>query len=112
MGATSVTGVGLGSADGSQKGSEHLSIGANKIIGPRIVYAHTVTLDGSGDATIKLSGFSGVTADYIVLATDANASATAVSASVAISGTTTTVTVKGTAAHIIQVAVVKIGLAV
>jgi hypothetical protein len=112
MSATSVTGVGLGSADKRQKGSEHLRVGAEKIIGPRCVYAKQHTLDGSGDLTIKLPAFTGVTGDYIVLATDTNATAAAVSASLTISGSAATIVLDGTAAHVINVAVFKTGLAI
>lgn len=114
MGATSITGVGLGSADQNQKGSEHLSVGSNKIIGPRVVYANTVTLDGSGNATMQLPALKGAAANYIVVCTDNNTSAAA-AVGAALSFQTnpnyTQVTVKGTASHTIQVAILKVGLA-
>jgi hypothetical protein len=113
MGASSVTGVGLGSADKRQKGSEHMRLGAEKIIGPRVVYAGSHTLDGSGDLTIKLPLLAGVASNYVVIATDSHVSAaTAVAASIAISSTVTTVTLKGTASQTAYVMIVKAGLAI
>lgn len=113
MSATSVTGKGLGSADKRHKGSEHLRVGAEKIIGPRVVYAAKITLSDSGTASVILPAFSGETADYIVVATDNNtSSAAATGAALAISGSTTTITLKGTNDHIVQVAAIKVGLAV
>lgn len=113
MAATSVTGVGLGSAVGKQKGSEHLSIGAEKIIGPRVVYAGLHTLDSSGDLVIKLPELAGVSGDYIVIATEAGVSAAAaVAASLAVATNATTITLKGPASTVCNVMVVKAGLAV
>lgn len=113
MGATSVTGVGLGSADKKQKGSEHMRLGAEKIIGPRIVYAKIVTLDGSGDLVVRLPALPGVAGDYVVMACDGNAAAAAaVAASLAITSGNTVITLKGPASSAVNVMVVKAGLAV
>jgi hypothetical protein len=113
MGASSVTGVGLGSADKRQKGSEHMRLGAEKVIGPRVVYAGNHTLDGSGDLTIKLPVLPGATANYIVMATDSHVTAaTAVAAAIVINSTETTVTLKGTAGQTAYVMIVKAGLAI
>jgi hypothetical protein len=59
MGATSVTGVsGVGSAakpGRGNKGSEHMSLGVHRLIGPRVVAAGTVTLvRGGPDMAIKI----------------------------------------------------------
>jgi hypothetical protein len=113
MGASSVTGVGLGSADKRQKGSEHMRLGAEKVIGPRVVYAGNHTLNCSGDLTIKLPVLPGETANYIVMATDSHVSAaTAVAAAIVINSTETTVTLKGTAGQTAYVMIVKAGLAI
>lgn len=113
MAATSVTGVGLGSADKRQKGSEHMRLGAEKIIGPRVVYAGRHTLDGSGDLTIELPLLPGVATDYIVTASDANAAAAAAcAASLTLSGGATNITVKGPTSSAVFVMVVKAGLAI
>lgn len=113
MGATSVTGVGPGSADKKNKGSEHMTLGAEKIIGPRVVYAGSVTTDSSGDAVLKLPELAGTASNYVVVATEAGvAAAAAVAASLAISGGVSTVTVKGPASTAVAVLVVKTGLAV
>jgi hypothetical protein len=53
MGATSVTGVGPGSADGKNKGSEHMTLGVHHLIGPHVIAAGTVELDGP-TATVYL----------------------------------------------------------
>lgn len=113
MAATSVTGKGLGSAVKKQKGSEHLSIGAEKVIGPRVVYAAGVTLDGSGDLVIKLPELAGTAGNYVVVATDSNAAAAgAVAAALTIGGGATTITLKGPANSTVNVIVCKAGLAV
>lgn len=44
MGASSVTGVGYGSALGKNKGSDNVSIGVGKLIGPHVVAAGVVQL--------------------------------------------------------------------
>lgn len=113
MTATSVTGKGLGSADKLHKGSEHTRIGAEKIIGPRIVWADFVTLDSSGDATVVLPTLTGVSADYGVMITDAGAAAAAAcAASVVVAASATTLTLKGPASGSVFVVLVKVGLAV
>lgn len=113
MGATSVTGKGLGSADKKNKGSEHMTLSASKLIGPRVVYAGRHTLDGSGDLTIILPELSGDSDDYIVMALDGNTSAAAaVAATLTVADDVTTVTLKGPASSAVFVSVVKCGLAV
>lgn len=107
------TGRGLGSATKRQKGAEHVRIGAEKIIGPRIVYADTVTLDGSGDKTLKLPPVTGVTADYSVLVTDGQATAAAATAAtLTVAAAATTIVLKGPASSEVHVLLVKNGLAV
>lgn len=113
MVATSATGVGKGSADKKNKGSEHLTISANKIIGPRVVFAKQVTLDSSGDLVVNLPLLSGSATDYIVLATDAAAAAAAaVAAALTFAGGGTVLTLKGPTSSAVNVLVVKSGLAV
>lgn len=113
MGATSVTGVGLGSADKKQKGSEHLRVGAEKIIGPRIVYAGSVTLDGSGNGSVVIPAPAGVATNYSVFVTDGNATAAAATAgAVAFASGNATITVKGPASEAVFVMLVKKGLAI
>ncbi len=72
MGATSVTGVGHGSADGFNKGSDHQSLSVARLIGPRIVAAGVRTLS-SNVATIQVPLPTSATADYCVQATAFNA---------------------------------------
>jgi hypothetical protein len=113
MTATSVTGRGLGSADKKNKGSEHMTLGAEKLIGPRVVAADSVTLDGSGDASIKLPVLTGAAADYVVMALDADTTAAAaVAATLAMDTTATTVTFKGPASGVLYYSIIKKGLAI
>jgi hypothetical protein len=82
MGATSVTGVsGPGSVAGNQKGSEHQSLGVEKLIGPKIVAAGHETLVGT-TGVVEVPAPAGAVTDYMVfLQTD---SATAAFVSVAL----------------------------
>ncbi len=55
MAASSVTGLhkdGAGSADGSNKGSERMTLGVGHLIGPRVHAAGSVVLSGGGAATV------------------------------------------------------------
>lgn len=111
MGASSVTGVGPGSAKGANQGSKEMTMGVGRLIGPRIMAADSTTLS-SGAATVVLPALEGVTADYIVLVTTTNSSAAAVSASLVITANATTVTLAGTGAQVLSWAIIKKGLAV
>jgi hypothetical protein len=113
MAATSVTGRGLGSADKRQKGSEHVRLGAEKLIGPRPVACGTVTLSGGGTATVILPALD-TTYSYVVLANDTyTGSANAVGASITVNaGVDTVLTFKGTGSHTVNYGVFKFGLAV
>jgi len=54
MGATSVTGVGTGSASdygAGNKGSEHMALGVHRLIGPRVVACGEINLT-SGTGTV------------------------------------------------------------
>lgn len=53
MGATSVTGVGQGSALGHNKGAAQQTLGVNHLVGPHLVAAGVTTLAAaSGQATV------------------------------------------------------------
>lgn len=106
MGATSVTGVsGAGSVDGSQKGSEHMSLGVSKLVGARVAYAGSATIGGGGTVAVDFPTLSGVAADYIVVATDTHSTVAAVNVTAL---STSQLTLKGTAAHVINFVIVKI----
>ena len=109
MAATSVTGVGMGSADGANKGSSHMTLGVDHLIGPRIMAAGTGVLSG-GALTVILPALDGVTGDYMVLCGDASGSAAATSASMAITADTTTLTLAGTGSNTVKWAVIKVGI--
>ena len=67
MGATSVTGVsGPGSVAGIQKGSEHMSLGVNKLIGPKVVAAGLTTL-ATTTGVVQFPALAGVVGDYVVM---------------------------------------------
>lgn len=110
MAATSVTGVGLGSADKKQKGSEHLRVGVEKLIGPKAIAVGQVTLS-TGSAQIDLPVLPGVAGNYVVLANDTTA-ANAVKTSLAIGANGTTVTFTGTGSDVISYGVFHAGLAI
>jgi hypothetical protein len=110
MAATSVTGVGPGSADKQQKGSEHLRVGVEKLIGPKAIAVGQVTLSG-GTATLDLPVLPGVAGNYVVLANDTTAAA-AVKTVLAITATGTTVTFTGTGSDVISYGVFHVGMAI
>lgn len=92
MTATSVTGKGLGSADGKNKGSQHMTLGVGHLIGPRVVVADQHTLVGTLD-TLLLPVLDGTVGDYIVTVTDADTtSPAAVAGMLAMDATSTTLT--------------------
>lgn len=75
MGATSVTGKGFGSAESSNKGAQgRQTLGIGHLIGPHVVNAGTVTLDGGGTANLNIPPLSGGAENYVVLATQQDAS--------------------------------------
>lgn len=109
MGASSVTGVGVGSVEGQNKGSKNMTLGTARLIGPRIVAAGTATLV-SGAATVVLPAL-GSTSGYVVMVSDASGTAAATSGTLAtVAGTSTTLTLAGTGTHLLVWAVVKTGL--
>lgn len=115
MGATSVTGKGLGHAV-NVKGSEHQSLGAEKLVGPRVVVADEVTLSGAnpGVATVVLPLLSGVRGDYCVVATDADSTAAgAVAAQLTLDSTNarTLVSLTGPTSSLVAYAIIKKGIA-
>ena len=66
MAASSVTGVGPGSADGYNKGSEHMSLAVEKLIGSHVVATGYVTL-ATGAATVVFpKPLSGSKTGYLV----------------------------------------------
>lgn len=83
MAASSVTGVGQGSADGRNKGNEHMSLSVNKLIGPRLVSCGQVVLSGgtpsSGLVTFTQSLTSAT--GYFVVATPQGATTGALNVS-------------------------------
>src|SRR5581483_1955545 len=67
MAATSVTGTGVGAADAygaGNKGSERMSLGVHRLIGPRVVSCGDLTLDGSGHGLVEFPSRPGGTDLY------------------------------------------------
>ena len=90
-----------------------MTLGAAHLIGPRVVAADIGTLDGSGNLDVILPVLPGVSADYIVSATDATVvAATNVGAAIVITATETTVTLIGTASQAVSWVIMKRGLAI
>jgi hypothetical protein len=109
MAATSVTGKGRGSADGKNKGSAHMTLGVNNLIGPRIIVAGKATSSG-GTVAVDLDPVSGADTDYVVIVTDTHATVLD-AASGTFDASTGTLTLKGTDAHVLAYAIVKVGVA-
>lgn len=102
MAASSVSGVGQGSSDKQgQKGSEHLFVGVEKLIGTRIVLAGSFTLSASTGAVTFPAVLPGVASDYIVMC---NATAQAWGSAL----TTAGFTVNGTSPNVVSYIVVKV----
>lgn len=107
MGATSATGVsGVGSVLGNQKGSEHMSLGVEKLIGPRVVAAGSATIGGGGTVVVDFPELAGSASDYIVTASDTHSTVAAVNVT---AFDLDSLTLKGTAAHVINWMIVKVG---
>ena len=112
MAATSVTGTGLGSADGANKGSAHMTLGVSHLIGPRVVIAADGTLDGSGDLTVQYPTLDGTAGDYIAMAVDADTTAAAaVAVALSMDTTSTVLVLKGPNDGVVNYSVVKKGVA-
>lgn len=63
MGATSVTGVGAGSADGLNRGSSRMTLGAGHLVGPHVVACGNVALV-AGAATVNLGSLTEGVSNY------------------------------------------------
>jgi len=111
MGATSSTGVGVGSAIGANKGSEHASLGVNKLIGPHIVAAGTETLSGT-TAVIEMPAPASSVTGYAVFLNNNSSTHAYVSTALAVSSETDTWTFTATAGSgdIVKWMIVKLGL--
>lgn len=109
MGATSVTGVGQGSAEKiGTKGSEHMRLGVGHLIGPHVVAAGTATLSG-GTFALHFPLLPGVVGDYVVV-TGNQTNANAVK-SVLTFPSDSLITFTGTGSDVIAYSVVKVGKA-
>lgn len=104
MGATSVTSVGHGSAEGMTKGTYRMTLGTNHLIGPHIVAAGTATLSAS-TFVVEFPTLTGVVADYSFHVT-ANTAAAVYVTPKAVTG----FTINGTSAQVVGWMVVKNGL--
>lgn len=64
MGATSVTGVGPGDVSGLNKGSQHMTLGVNQLIGPHVVSAGLADMNGSTTLTVEHPDLGGTSTDW------------------------------------------------
>ena len=103
MGASSVTGVGVGYAD-NQKGAKNMSIGVERLVGPHIVVAGTAV----AGTTLVLPLLKNAVGNYIVLCQDTTANHS-VSAVLAFTANSTTVAFTGTGSDVIHYAIVRTG---
>lgn len=108
MGASSVTGVGLGSAESGNRGRKDFHVGVERLLGPRVMCAGIKALTG-GAATVVLPKLPGVVTDYVVLVSDASGSAAATSGTLTFNTNDTTVTLAGTGTNSLHWAIVKVG---
>jgi len=110
MGASSVTGVGLGSAELTCRGPrERNFVGAEKILGPRVVAVGTGAV---GTAKILQAVADTTASHYICLANDTTGG-NAVQTAIAVDATTgdMTLTFTGTGTDAVVYAVLKTGFA-
>lgn len=110
MAASSVTGVGQGSCEGQNQGSKSYTVGASRVLGPRVVAAGQVALV-STNAVVVLPLLPGVVADYIVLATDNGAAGVAASAALTFTADSSNITLQGTGSNEVSWAIVRVGVA-
>lgn len=113
MGASSTQGVsGYGTTQGVQKGNEHMSLGVERLVGPRPVYNAKVTLS-SGSKTFEVVLPTATVADYIVLLSNQSANASCGVTAFTIDSTTkvASITVTGTGSNVIAVSIQKVGYA-
>lgn len=92
MGASSVTGVGQGSADKLNKGSEHMTLGVDHLIGARVVNAGSVILASGTPSTASVAFGTALSSatGYYVAATPVGATSGIAAAGVATSVVATT----------------------
>jgi hypothetical protein len=112
MGASSVTGIsGPGSVAGNQKGSEHMSLGVHKLIGPRVVAAGSETLVGT-TGVVEIPTLPGVVGDYCIQLTGVSTTVPYVSVALAAVASTDTwnFTITGGSGEVVHWTVVKKGL--
>lgn len=111
MGSTNVTGSGLGSAK-VNKGSEHMSVGVEKLVGPHIVAAGTETLSGT-TAVIEIPAPATAVTGYHVQLSNNSSTHAYVSTALAVSGVDSgvwTLTVTAGSGDIVKWSLVKEGV--
>jgi len=110
MGATSVTGVGTGSAAGLTRGNEHMSLGVASIIGPKVVAAGRIALSGT-TGVVNIPVQNGSVSDYVVMLTATSNSHCYVSSNLASVDNTDEwhFTITGGSGSVVNYSVVKTG---
>jgi hypothetical protein len=114
MTATSVTGRGIGSAEGANAGRKEDSMSGSRLIGPRVVASDRVAMGGAASVDVVLPKLSGVATDYVVMLTNQTSAAIVWGGLVSPFGTNdTTLTVNdATTTDTVQWAIIKVGLAI
>ncbi len=64
MSASSVSGVGTGSAIGKSKNSPNVTLGVERLIGPRVILTGSFTLSASTGNVVFPTALPGVATDY------------------------------------------------
>ena len=117
MGATSVTGVsGVGSAERKgNKGSERMTLGVDRLVGPRVVMAGVATVGQGGTVDVELPNLVGTVSQYSIQLTPNTGAATF--SNFALTGTTNEdltssagFTITGTAGAVVYWSVLKNGI--
>lgn len=111
MGATSVTGKGFGSAESANKGAQgRQTLGVGHLIGPHVVNAGRVSLNGSGVATLEIPPLSGSGSDYAIIATQLDSvSPSACGVTLSVSNDIWTLSFKGENNGSLSYAVISVG---
>ena len=112
MAGSSVTGKGPGSAEKAQKKPELLTRNQENLLGPRIIFASTTTLDNKGEAQLYFPLPNSSNTTYIAIATSHNIKkASPVSAVCSIGSTDMNVEIKGKPNEDVSIMIVKSGTA-
>lgn len=110
MGATSVTGVsGVGTSAGNSKGSPHMSLSVNKLIGAHIVAAGKGTCTGT-TLSVEIPTLAGAVTDYVVLLTPTTSTVAYVSTALVAGANSWSFVATASSSAVVHWAISKIGV--